>query len=148
LPIYLPHPPAPPQPEPTWYERLRKHPAVVIVVAVVAAMAGFEVIRVFVTQTLPWLTSLAEPVERGIGPMVGTIARSGDAIAVAGVVVSVLAALDKVWDHEARRWYALGKQHGREDAEREALIARAEKAAERTYELIDRMQHKEKAPDA
>jgi hypothetical protein len=131
MPLYNP-PPAPPEREPRWDERIRKHPAALVTTVVVAAMGGAEIIRVFLTTTLPWLLTFVEPLQQVLTPVVTFVGERSDSIAV-GAMAGLLTVIALRWETRRR----LGPEIAKTEEELRQMTARL---AEMTAQLEEARQ--------
>lgn len=72
---------------PGWYERLKRNPFALIAGAVVVVMVSFEAVRVFLTQTLPWLLTFVGPVGEFLSPFVRFVGEWATAVALAVMTI-------------------------------------------------------------
>lgn len=72
---------------PGWYERLKRNRFALIAGAVVVVMVSFEAVRVFLTQTLPWLLTFVGPVGEFLSPFVRFVGEWATAVALAVMTI-------------------------------------------------------------
>jgi uncharacterized membrane protein HdeD (DUF308 family) len=75
----------------TWDQRLRQHPAVVVVAAVLAIMAGFSILHEFFTNTLPWMLGFLGPVGLALGPVSRFLSENAEPASFVGTFVLMMA---------------------------------------------------------